>query len=108
MNAAQADVDSDFSLEPQELTALVRESAAAQLAVQPPRFGPTESELDTLALRRSLYVVADVAEGDKVTRENVRSIRPAGGLPTQAIETVLGRTFARAVERGTPLTWDLI
>jgi pseudaminic acid synthase len=105
---ADGGVDSDFSLEPQELTALVRESTAAQLAVQPPRFGPTESERDTLALRRSLYVVADVAVGDKVTRENVRSIRPAGGLPTSDIETVLGRTFARDVERGTPLTWDLI
>jgi len=101
-------VDSDFSLEPAELTALVRETAAARLAVRPPRFGPTESELDTLALRRSLYVVADVAAGDPVTRENVRSIRPSGGLPTDTIDTVLGRTFVSDVERGTPLTWDLI
>ncbi|SDP28525.1 N-acetylneuraminate synthase [Pedococcus dokdonensis] len=101
-------VDSDFSLEPHELTALVRESAAARKAVQPPRFGPTESERDTLALRRSLYVVADVAAGDPVTRDNVRSIRPAGGLPTDEIEKVLGRSFSQAVERGTPLTWDLI
>jgi pseudaminic acid synthase len=101
-------VDSDFSLEPAELTALVRETAAARLAVRPPRFGPTESELDTLALRRSLYVVADVAAGDPVTRENVRSIRPSGGLPTDTLDTVLGRTFVSDVERGTPLTWDLI
>ncbi|KRF24143.1 pseudaminic acid synthase [Phycicoccus sp. Soil803] len=105
---ADGGVDSDFSLEPHELTALVRESAAARKAVQPPRFGPTESERDTLALRRSLYVVADVAAGDPVTRDNIRSIRPAGGLATDEIEKVLGRTFTSAVERGTPLTWDLI
>jgi pseudaminic acid synthase len=101
-------VDSDFSLEPDELGALVRESAAARLAVQPPRFGPTESERDTLALRRSLYVVADVAAGDEVTRENVRSIRPSGGLPTDEMRKVLGRTFTTDVTRGTPLTWDVI
>jgi N-acetylneuraminate synthase len=101
-------VDSDFSLEPDELTALVVETDAARKAVQPPRFGPTESEKDTLALRRSLYVVADVKAGEPVTRENIRSIRPAGGLPTDEIEKVLGRSFATDVERGTPLTWDLI
>ena len=80
LRRADGGVDSDFSLEPDELALLVRETAAARLAVQPPRFGPTEAERDTLALRRSLYVVADVRAGDEVTRENVRSIRPAGGL----------------------------
>lgn len=101
-------VDSDFSLEPSELAALVTETDAARKAVQPPRFGPTESEQDTLALRRSLYVVADARAGDPVTRDNVRSIRPAGGLPTNEIDTVLGRRFATDVQRGTPLTWDLL
>ena len=67
-----------------------------------------ESERDTLALRRSLWVVADVAAGEQVTADNVRSIRPAGGLHTDTIGTVLGRTFTRDVARGTPLTWDLI
>lgn len=101
-------VDSDFSLEPAELAALVTESDAARKALGPARFGPRESERDTLALRRSLYVVADVAAGDPVTEDNVRSIRPAGGLPTDTIGTVLGRTFTRDVARGTPLTWDLV
>lgn len=105
---ADGGVDSEFSLEPAELTALVRESAAARLAVSPPRFGPTESEKDVLGLRRSLYVVADVSAGQQVTRENVRSIRPSGGLATDQIALVVGRTFTRDVERGTPLTWDLV
>lgn len=105
---ADGGVDSDFSLEPAELAALVTETDQARRAVSAPRFGPTEAEKDTLALRRSLYVVEDVKAGDAVTRENVRSIRPAGGLPTNEIERVLGRTFARDLGRGTPLTWDLV
>ncbi|ALE85950.1 MULTISPECIES: pseudaminic acid synthase [unclassified Pseudonocardia] len=101
-------VDSDFSLEPAELASLVTETDVARRAMGPARFGPRESERDTLALRRSLWVVADVAAGEKVTADNVRSIRPAGGLHTDTIGTVLGRTFTRDVARGTPLTWDLI
>ncbi|MFP5021083.1 pseudaminic acid synthase [Pseudonocardia phyllosphaerae] len=101
-------VDSDFSLEPAELAALVTETDVARRALGPARFGPRDSEQDTLALRRSLWVVADVRAGDKVTEDNVRSIRPAGGLPTDTIGTVVGRTFTRDVERGTPLTWDLV
>lgn len=101
-------VDSDFSLEPHELASLVTETAAARRAVQPARFGPTPAELDTLALRRSLYVVQDVRAGDEVTATTVRSIRPAGGLPTDSLPLVLGRRFAVDVRRGSPLTWDLI
>ncbi|ADU49145.1 pseudaminic acid synthase [Intrasporangium calvum] len=108
LQRAEGGVDSDFSLEPNELASLVRETAAARLAVGPPRFGPTEAERDTLALRRSLYVVEDVRAGDKVTQFNVRSIRPSGGLATKFIEVVLGRTFVTDVQRGTPLTWELI
>ncbi len=105
---ADGGVDSAFSLEPDELAALVRETEAARLAVSPARFGPTEDERDTLALRRSLYVVADVAAGDVVSPANVRAIRPAGGLPPDAIDRVIGRRFATAVTAGTPVTWDLL
>jgi N-acetylneuraminate synthase len=55
-----------------------------------------------------LYVVEDVRVGDVVSTANVRSIRPAGGLPPDELGAVLGRTFARDVPRGTPLTWDLV
>ncbi|WP_214365741.1 pseudaminic acid synthase [Pseudonocardia sp. H11422] len=108
LRRADGGVDSEFSLEPDELAALCRESDVARRALGPARFGPRESERDTLALRRSLYVVADVCAGDSVTADNIRSIRPAGGLAPDAISTVLGRTFTRDVARGTPLTWDLI
>ena len=101
-------VDSEFSLNPTELASLCRESAAAAAAMGPARFGPRESEAEVLRLRRSLYVVADVRAGDEVTAENVRSIRPSGGLPSADIEHVLGRRFTRDAPRGTPLGWDLV
>jgi pseudaminic acid synthase len=38
----------------------------------------------------------------------VRCVRPGYGLPTKYLEQVLGRKTAKAVKRGTPLTWDLL
>lgn len=108
LSRSDGGVDSDFSLEPAELASLVTETERAWQALGAPRIGPTESEREVLRLRRSLYVVTDVAEGDELTAENVRSIRPSGGLPPASMPTVLGRRFRRAAQRGTPLTWDLI
>jgi pseudaminic acid synthase len=102
-------VDSEFSLDPDELTRLCQEAERAWLATTGvAQVGPTQSEKAVLRLRRSLYVVEDVKAGDQVTAHNVRSIRPAGGLEPDAIGTVLGRSFRADAAKGTPLTWDLI
>ncbi len=105
---ADGGVDSEFSLEPSELAALVTETHRAWEALGQAVLGPRESEKEGLRLRRSLYVVEDVRAGDEVTAQNVRSIRPAGGLAPAEITTVVGRTFRVDAAKGTPLTWDLI
>lgn len=101
-------VDSEFSLEPAELAALVTETERAWQALGVARIGPRAAEQEVRRMRRSLYVVEDVAEGDEVTRANVRSIRPAGGLAPVELPKVLGRTFRASAPKGTPLTWDLV
>ncbi|GIJ09612.1 pseudaminic acid synthase [Micromonospora andamanensis] len=108
LDRADGGVDSDFSLNPTELAALVVESERAYAALGGTAVGPTPAEQEGLRFRRSLYVVADVRAGDEVTVRNVRSIRPAGGLPPVEIDRVLGRRFTADVARGTALTWDLI
>jgi N-acetylneuraminate synthase len=70
--------------------------------------GPSPSETASLQFRRSLFVVNDLKAGDEFTRDNVRSIRPAGGLPPKRLADVIGRHASRAVARGTPLTEDLL
>jgi pseudaminic acid synthase len=108
MDRADGGVDSAFSLTPAELTALVVESERAWQALGTTSIGPTEAEKEGLRFRRSLYVVEDVRAGDAVTEQNVRSIRPTGGLAPDAIGMVLGRTFQQDAAKGTPLSWDLI
>lgn len=108
LKRADGGVDSEFSLEPTELAALVTETERAWQALGARRIGPKDSEREVSRFRRSLWVVEDVAEGDEVTPANVRSIRPAGGMPPANLPTVLGRTFRHPTPKGTPLTWDLI
>ncbi|MEU6777845.1 pseudaminic acid synthase [Nonomuraea angiospora] len=108
LSRADGGVDSAFSLEPDELAALVVESRRAWLSLGEVIIGPRPSEREGLRFRRSLYVVQDVRKGDVVTPENVRSIRPAGGLPPDAATVVMGRQFTKDVPYGTPFTWDLI
>ncbi|MFB4283045.1 MULTISPECIES: pseudaminic acid synthase [unclassified Nonomuraea] len=108
MSRAEGGVDAAFSLEPAELAALVVESERAWQSLGDVTIGPRPSEREGLRFRRSLYVVRDVSAGEPVTPDNVRSIRPAGGLPPDSAGQVMGRRFTRDVPFGTPLTWDLI
>lgn len=100
--------DSAFSLEPGEFRTMVDAVRTAERALGGVRYGPTAHEHGSLTFRRSLFVVADVDEGQAFTPENVRSIRPADGLHPRALDEVLGRRATRAIARGTPLRWDLV
>ncbi|MFV0430435.1 MAG: pseudaminic acid synthase [Arachnia sp.] len=108
LSRADEGVDSAFSLEPEELAALVRETAVARLALGESRIGAKESEREGLRFRRSLYVTRDVAAGEVVGPDNVRSIRPTGGLPPEDFTAVAGREFRVDAVKGTPLTWALL
>jgi sialic acid synthase SpsE len=100
--------DAVFSAEPDEFAAFVHDVRAAWEIAGSVRFGPSTSEKPSLAFRRSLYAVLDIARGEAITTENVRAIRPAGGLPPKRLAEVLGRRAACAIPRGTPLVEDLL
>jgi pseudaminic acid synthase len=101
-------VDAAFSLEPDELALLVAEARSAFGALGRVRYGPTAAERSRLRFRRSLYVTRDLAPGDVLTRDSVRAIRPGDGLHPKYLAVVVGRKVTRAVERGTPVSWDLV
>lgn len=102
-------VDAAFSLSPPELADLVQGTRTAWEALGSTQPGlPHGAEVPGRRYRRSLRVTAPVRPGDTATADNVCSLRPAGGLPPQDIERVLGRVFTRPAEAGDPLTWDLL
>jgi pseudaminic acid synthase len=108
LRRADGGVDSAFSMEPEEMAELVRESKRAWQSLGTVAYGPTEAEKSSLQFRRSLYVVRDMQAGETLTRENVRAIRPGLGLPTKHLDDVIGMVVNRDVKRGTALTWGLL
>ncbi len=100
--------DAEFSLEPAEFSALVRDCKDAWRALGRASFKREGVETANLQFRRSLYVVADVAAGETLTAANVRSIRPGLGLPPRRLPEVLGHTASRDLKRGEPLAEDMI
>jgi pseudaminic acid synthase len=100
--------DSAFSLEPDEFRATVDAVRTAEKALGNVHFDGSEKEKTSRAHRRSLFVVADIKQGEEFTTANVRSIRPGHGLHTRHLREILGRKASRSIERGTPLSWDFV
>jgi len=100
--------DSTFSIEPQELKALVKEVRTVEKALGGVHYGLSKSEARSHVFRRSLFVVKNVGKGQTFTSKNVRSIRPGNGLHPRYLEEILGHCASQDIERGTPLSWNLV
>lgn len=101
-------VDAAFSLEPDELKALVEETERAWRALGQVKYGSSKREQASKKFRRSLYITKDMQAGEVLTEENLRVIRPGYGLPPKYYTYFLGKTIKQDVKKGTAVTWDLI
>jgi pseudaminic acid synthase len=108
LSRSEGGVDASFSLEPHEFRSLVLEARRAYEAIGTVRFGPTEAEQGSLLFRRSIYVVKDIAAGEKLSPENIRIIRPGYGLAPKYYERILGTAVRGDVSKGTPVSWDFL
>lgn len=108
LSRADGGVDSAFSMEPDEMKALVIETEKAWQALGKVKYGPTEKEKASLNFRRSIYVAKDIKAGEKFTKENIRVIRPGYGLEPKYYEKIIGATAKKDLKAGTPLSLDLL
>jgi pseudaminic acid synthase len=108
LRRADGGVDSDFSLEPDELARLVADCRTAWEALGRVHYQVSPSERAIRPLRRSLYVVKDVAAGEPITAAHIRSIRPGRGLEPKHLQAVLGKKAAKPLKRGQPLDWSML
>ncbi len=99
-------VDAAFSLEPDELTRLVQETARAHKAMGTVTYGGSVAEDKSRQFRRSIYVRRNIVKGEVLSPDNVQIVRPAYGLPPKHWDTVIGKTAKTAIAKGTPLDWS--
>jgi len=108
LNRADGGVDSSFSLEPKDMELLVTETERAWLSLGKVKYGPSNTEINSLKFRRSLYIAEDMKEDQIFTEKNMRIIRPGLGLSPKYYDTLLGRKVNQDIKKGTPIKWDMI
>lgn len=108
LRRADGGVDSAFSLEPEELKALVAETNNAFLSLGEISYGVQQAEEKSKFFKRSIYVSKDIAVGDVFTNENLKIIRPGNGIAPNFIDVVIGKKAKVSIKAGTPLNWDIL
>jgi len=98
--------DDSFSLMPDELSALCRDACTAWSALGAVDYGRKSSERSNSKFRRSLYFVRAMKQGERITREDIRSVRPGYGLAPKYYDRIIGRSLLRDVTRHSPVSAD--
>lgn len=104
----QSGPDSAFSVEPDEFREMVTSIRQIEKARGKEHYTVGKEEMKSRVFRRSIFVVKDISKGELFNSENVRLIRPGNGLPPKYINKVLGKKASQDIQRGTPLSWELI
>ena len=93
--------DHKASLEPAELTQMVRDIRALQAALGDGGKTPQPSEWDTRqAARQQVVAARDIAAGDILARADLTTARCGSGLPPTALWGLVGRSAGRAYAAG--------
>jgi pseudaminic acid synthase len=100
--------DSGFSLEPAEFKKLIENLRLVESSLGSEVCCTQDCEKSSRPFRRSIFVVKDMKTGDIFTPDNLRSIRPAYGLSPKYLKDCYGKRAAKNIDRGTPLSLDLI
>ena len=97
--------DSAFSLEPAEFEKMIKEIRNVELTFGEVSYNISDKDKSR---RRSLFVCKDIKKGEKLTDENIRSIRPGNGLHPKCLNKILCKTANIDLKKGTSLSWDYI
>ena len=86
--------DQWFSMNPDQLTALVREVRTLELSLGKAEIAPTADEIEMRrAARRSIIIDRDLPKGHVLTAEDLRYQRPGDGLMPYETDRVLGKAL---------------
>lgn len=97
--------DDSFSLEPDGLQALCRDSKTAWQALGRVHYGLKSSEQGNVQFRRSLYFVKDLQKGDTIDETCIRSVRPGFGITPKHFDELIGKRLTRNVQANTKTDW---
>jgi pseudaminic acid synthase len=100
--------DASFSMNEKEFTEMVKSVRETESAIGIVDYNLTEKQKKGKDFSRSLYFIKDLKKGDKISMENVKSIRPGFGLHPKYLNEILGKIVLKNVEVGERVSFDLI
>ncbi|MBL0720966.1 MAG: pseudaminic acid synthase [Sulfurovum sp.] len=96
--------DSFFSATPDELKAIVDGTRMVFDAI-----GEVSYPIIANKPQRSLIAIKDIAKNEILRDgENIKSLRPGGGIEPKFLNEVQNRKITKEIKRGTLLTWELL
>ena len=100
--------DSSFSITPNELSSLVGDCNDAWKSIGKAGFQRSLAEEASRKFRRSIYFMSNLKKGDAISANDIKVIRPGFGLAPKHFDSLVGRTVCCDVERGDPVSFDVI
>jgi pseudaminic acid synthase len=108
LDDCKATVDSFFSSGEKEFTKMVQDIRLVDRALGFVSYEISPSAMTSLRGRRSLYVSAVIKTGEKITKHNIKSVRPSFGLHPRFYKELLGRRVKCDLQLGDRLSWEFI
>lgn len=97
--------DSAFSIEPQEFSAMAKALREVEELLGVESYELSQKSKEGRVFMRSLFVVEDIAKGERIKENQIRSIRPGYGIPPKMKYQVIGKKAKKALKRGEPLSF---
>lgn len=103
LNREDKTADSFFSATPDEFNEMVKGIKVASEAI-----GEVSYPLYPKKPEKSIIVIKDIKQGELLNDENIKILRPGGGLEPKEIERILNHRALIDIEKGTPVKWNMV
>ena len=108
LDRAMGGPDSGFSLNPSEFAAMVKAVRNTEALLGNVTYELSEKSKKSREFCRTLFVSADIGEGEKLDASNIRSVRPGFGILPKYFKDITGKIAARDLKAGEPLDWSMV
>ena len=100
--------DSSFSSEPKEFKVLRRQLDLSHTLMGTYGLVRSASESQSSSVRKSIYFTRDKKAGSTISEDDVKVIRPGGGIHPKYFKKVIGSTVSKDVKFGDSLTFEVL
>tara|TARA_Y100000591_G_scaffold332839_1_gene371833 strand:- start:2610 stop:3362 length:753 start_codon:yes stop_codon:yes gene_type:complete len=101
-------IDSFFSANPNEFKDLIDKSNDCWESLGHIFYGPTKSEIKSIKNRRSIFSTKKIIKNEKITINNIRTLRPRIGVDAKYFFKILGKKVKVDIDKNKPIKWKLL